>query len=260
VLRFTLLTAAALGWIVSAAPVRAFDESRAMRESQAAIGRTVRDVEFVTSAGQPVRLDAFRGRPVVISMIYTSCAGVCPATTRQLALAVRVARGALGNDGFTVISVGFDTVHDTAQALRDFAGTQHVGDAHWLFVSAAPEQIAQLSADTGFWFAPGSGIFDHLVQTTLLDASGRVVLQLYGNEFRPLDLAEPLRKAVVGAPIATSSGPSVLARVRLLCTVFDPRLGRYRTDYSLALSLAIAITTLAGLLVSMSRAWRSAGR
>jgi len=249
-----------LGLLLLSGRAVAFDEAAALRASQQAIGTEARNVSLTSSAGERIRLEQFRGHPLVLSMIYTSCAGICPLTTQRLAAAVRVARGALGTDGFTVLSVGFDTARDTPQALREFAAEQRVGDAHWILATGAPEQIETLAHDTGFGFVAAGGSFDHLVQTTLLDARGRVVLQLYGNEFQPLDLAEPLRKAALGAPVSGAAPWSLLSRVRLLCTVYDARLGRYRTDYSLALSILIALTTLSGLLVIVSRAWRNAVR
>ena len=217
----------------------------------------MRDVGFLTDTGEQVRLSDLRGKPVVISMIYTSCSSICPLTTRQLAAAVRVARGALGPSGFTVLSIGFDTARDTPQALHVFAAEQGVSDPRWWFVSASPEDIARLSADIGFWFAPGSGgMFDHLIQTTLLDGRGRVVRQLYGNEVSGLQLADPLRRAALGAPLGGKPVRSLFDRVRLLCTVYDVRLGRYRVDYSLALSILIALSTLIALLIVVARAWR----
>jgi protein SCO1 len=246
----------ALALVATAPACASFDEAAAVRASQQALGREVRDVSLLTATGDRVRLADLRGKPVVISMIYTSCAGICPATTRQLAAAVRVARGALGPSGFTVLSVGFDTARDTPQALQAFAAAQHVSDPRWWFVTASPEDIASLAADTGFWFAPGAGMFDHLIQITLLDGRGRVVRQLYGNEFSALEFTDPLRKAALGAPLTDRPVRSLIDRVRLLCTVYDVRLGRYRVDYSLALSILIALTTLIAVLIAVARAWR----
>ena len=243
--------------LLSAHPsAAAFDEGAALRVSQQAIGRELRDVELLTDRGARLRLAALRGKPVVISMIYTSCASICPATTRQLAAAVQVARQAVGAGGFVVLSVGFDTVHDTPPALRAFAATQRITDPDWIFATASAEDIGRLAADIGFWFAPGAGIFDHLVQTTIIDGRGRVVRQLYGNEFTVAELAEPLRKAALGAPL-TARSATLFDRVRLLCTVYDVRLGRYRVDYSLALSLLVALTALAAVLLAVIRAWRN---
>jgi protein SCO1/2 len=245
--------------LAAGAPAHAgFDAAVAMQASQQALGREVRDVVLVASTGERLRLADLRGRPVVISMIYTSCEGICPATTRQLAAAVRVARGALGPAGFTVLSVGFDTAHDTPRALQAFAATQRVTDPRWWFVSASPDDIARLAADTGFWYAPGAGLFDHLIQITMLDGRGRVVRQIYGNEFTALEFTDPLRKAALGAPIGAASIGGLFDRVRLLCTVYDVRLGRYRIDYSLALSILIALTTLLGVVIVIARAGRRA--
>ena len=243
--------------LLCAAPASAtFDEAAALLASRQAVGREVRDLDFLTVSGRPLRLSELRGKPVVISMIYTSCAGICPATTRQLAGAVRVAHELLGPSGFTVLSVGFDTARDTPQALQAFATAQRVSDPSWWFVTARPEAVAQLAADTGFWYAPGAGMFEHLIQITLLDGRGRVVRQLYGNEFSALEFTGPLRQAALGAPIAGAPVRSLLDRIRLLCTVYDGRLGRYRADYSLALGILIALTTLIGVLVVVGRAWR----
>ena len=246
--------ALALG--VAAPAYSAFDEAAALRASQQALGHEVRDVTFLTATGERMRLDELRGKPIVISMIYTSCAGICPATTRQLAAAVRIARGVLGPSGFTVLSVGFDTARDTPQALQAFAAAQRVADPRWWFVTASPEDISRLSTDTGFWFAPGAGMFDHLVQVTILDGRGRVVRQLYGNEFSALEFTDPLRKAALGAPLTEAPVRALFDRVRLLCTVYDGRLGRYRVDYSMALGIVIALTTLVAVLIVVARAWR----
>jgi protein SCO1/2 len=243
--------------VAAAMPANAaFDEAAALRASQQALGREVRDVRFRSATGERMGLAELRGKPVVISMIYTSCAAVCPATTRQLAAAVRVARGALGPSGFSVLSVGFDTVRDTPQALRAFAAAQGIADPRWWFVTAAPEDIARLASDTGFWFAPGAGASEHLIQITLLDGRGRVVRQLYGNDFNALEFTDPLRRAALGAPLSGTPVRSLFDRVRLLCTVYDVRLGRYRVDYSLALSIAIALTTLVAMIIAVTRAWR----
>lgn len=250
------IASAVIALAVAAPAYCAFDEAAALRASQQALGREVRDVRFLGAGGEPVRLAELRGKPVVISMIYTSCAGICPATTRRLAAAVRVARGALGPAGFTVLSVGFDTARDTPQALQAFAAAQAVSDSRWWFVTANPQDIARLASDTGFWFAPGAGMFEHLIQITLLDGRGRVVRQLYGNQFNALEFTDPLRKAALGAPISAAPFRSLFDRVRLLCTVYDVRLGRYRVDYSLALSILIALTTLVALLIFVTRAWR----
>ena len=69
-------------------PVLGFDEKTALTESQAAIGRRLGDYRFTDSDGRPVRLADLRGKPLVVSFVYTGCFQVCPATTQFLGKAV----------------------------------------------------------------------------------------------------------------------------------------------------------------------------
>ena len=66
-----------------------YDPDRALENSQAAIGNTIGDYELLDHLGAPVKLRSdHAGRPLLISMIFTSCHHVCPQTTKHLAIAV----------------------------------------------------------------------------------------------------------------------------------------------------------------------------
>jgi len=239
-----------------AADAAAFDPEQAIRLSQAAIGRPVTDVDFVTAQGGRLRLSEFRGRPVVMSMIYTSCLHICAPTTAELRRAVREARATLGAKSFTVLSIGFDTRNDTPERMGSFGRELKIEDPDWYFASVSEASVASLSNDLGFMYAPTAGGFDHLVQTTILDERGRVYRQIYGQSFMGTTLIDPLRRIRMGSSPAVDGAPGMLERVRLLCTVFDPKSGRYRFDYSLALAgvLGLLFTLTAGLYIG--RNWR----
>ena len=57
----------------------------ALAVSQAVIGQELADLQLTASDGSTVRLAELRGKPVLVSMIFTSCYHVCPAITRHLA-------------------------------------------------------------------------------------------------------------------------------------------------------------------------------
>jgi protein SCO1/2 len=117
----------------------AYDADAAVATSQAAIGRLLSDHVLTDSEGQTVTLADYRGRPLLISMIFTSCYHVCPAITQHLDFAVKAGREALGADSFQVITVGFDTPVDTPEAMRQFARKQGVEDPNWTFLSGSAE-------------------------------------------------------------------------------------------------------------------------
>jgi protein SCO1/2 len=250
-------TCGALLLLGAVAAAAAFDPDQAMRSSQAAIGRPVAEVAFVTDRGDRLRLSELRGRPLIVSMIYTSCVHVCAPTTAELRRAVRDARATLGAKSFTVLSVGFDTRNDTPERMAAFARELRIDDPDWYFASTDETSAAALARDLGFMYAPAAGGFDHLVQTTILDERGRVYRQLYGQSFEGTTLIDPLRRVRIGSSPAFGDAPGVLERVRLLCTVYDPKSGRYRFDYSLALAgvLGVIFVLMAALFVG--RNWRA---
>jgi protein SCO1/2 len=106
---------------VTAAPAAGqqnYDRDAALALSQGAIGAAVGDHTLRDTRGQPFHLRNLRGKPLIISLIYTSCHHVCPLITRNVAEKVEIAREALGDDAFTVITVGFDWQVDTPERMR----------------------------------------------------------------------------------------------------------------------------------------------
>src|SRR5262245_27539822 len=89
------------------------DPDRALKASQAAIGNRIGDYAFLDREGRDVRLADYRGKPLVVSFVYTGCFSVCPTTTAQLAKAIREARKTLGTGSFRVVTIGFNLPYDS---------------------------------------------------------------------------------------------------------------------------------------------------
>lgn len=234
------------------------DEQAALALSQGAVGTRVRDGAFTAADERRVRLADYHGKPLVVSLIYTSCHHICPATTRHLANAVEAARAALGNDSFTVLTIGFDTVNDTPAAMRSFARAQGVDLPGWEFLSADAATVERLVQDLGFRFQSSPKGFDHVVQASVLDADGRVYRQVYGTSFELPQLVEPLKELVYATPADASLLTRVGNRVKLFCTVYDAAADRYRFDYSLFVGIIIGALSLGTLGVMLVREWRRA--
>lgn len=235
----------------------AFDAGRALDASQAVIGRAIGDHLFSAADGRAVSIAGFRGKPLVISPIYTSCFHVCPQTTTYLARVTDMATAVLGEDAFAVLTVGFDTANDTPRRMQEFARARGIDSPQWTFASGDEATVANLMADIGFTYAPSVGGFDHMVQATIVDAEGRVYRQVYGQEFDAPMLVDGLKRLVLGQRAAESTLPSLVESVRLICTVFDPKSGRYRFDYSIVLSFAIGVICLGAIAAFIWRSWRA---
>lgn len=241
-------------------PGAPFAEKSALERSQAAVGTLVGDYWLVDSGGRSVNLATFRGRPAVISLIYTSCYHTCPMLTSHLAKVVEVAREALGEDSFSVLTIGFDTAIDTPRRMRMFAKKRDIGFSNWYFLSSDAATMEELTRDLGFTYFRSPKGFDHLSQTTVINAEGHVYRQVYGESFEAPTLVEPLKQLVFGEDADPTTLAGWLNGVRLFCTVYDPTSGRYRFDYSLFIAIAVGFVSLGSIGIFVVRAWRQPGK
>jgi protein SCO1/2 len=234
-----------------AAAVDLYNPDAALQRSQSAIGQQIGDYGLLDTYGGTVNLRSdFEGRPLVISMIFTSCHHVCPATTKHLAKAVETAREALGEDSFDVVTIGFDVANDTPNAMAAFARRQGIDQEHWQFLSASSDTIQKISDDLGFKFFPTPRGFDHINQSSIIDRNGVVYGQVYGVTFELPWLVEPLKEIVFNRP--SSAGhlfSGLVDRVKLFCTVYDPATGRYRFDNSLFVQIAVGASMILAILM-----------
>jgi len=231
----------------AAAANTALDGQQALRISQAALGNAIGNYRLREAGGAEVRIAEFRGRPLVINLIYTACAHSCPVIVQTLADAVSDAQSALGADRFNVITVGFDTAHDTAERMRSYARQQGIDLPNWRFLATDGETMRELAGQLGFsYFASAKG-FDHLAQVSIIDGNGVVYRQVYGEYFDSPFLVEPLKDLVFGRGASLTSLDGLVDRLRLFCTLYDPAAQRYRFDYSVFIGFGIGLAVLASV-------------
>ena len=234
----------------------AFDGDEALRVSQAAVGRRLSDHSFLNRNEEEVSLSDYSGKPLLISLIYTSCYYSCSVFTRYLGEIVDVAREALGEGSFSVVTIGFDAVNDSPGRMALYASGQGIDDPGWSFLSGDVETLQALTSELGFTFAASPKGFDHMAQVTVIDANGAVYRQVYGDRFEPPALVEPLKELVFGLDPTSSRIDRWVDNVRLFCTIYDPSTGRYRFDYSIFVALIIGTLCLAAIAIFIVRAWR----
>jgi len=259
-LRLTLAIAAlAITVPASAEPTAiSLDQASALRASQAVLGTSIGDFTLLDRDGRPVRLSRYRGKPLVVSFIYTGCFQVCPLTTRSLQAAIEAGRGVFGSTQFNVVSIGFNQPADSPQALKAFARQHRIDAPNWDFLSPQASIVEPLTRAFGFNYLPTPAGFDHVVQATLLDAEGRVYRQIYGDQLNAASLGEPLAQLLRNAPMPQRFRlDELIDRVRILCTDFDPVTGKARVKYGLILEIAGGITFALTMLWFFLAEWRA---
>jgi protein SCO1/2 len=114
--------------------------------------------------GKPVRLADLRGKPVVVTFLYTTCEDTCPLTAQQ----IRIALDDLGYD-VPVVAVSVDPSNDTARRARAFSLEQRMrGRMRWALGDA--RQLRRIWKAYGIQAQTVDA--EHTASTVLLDARG----------------------------------------------------------------------------------------
>ena len=241
-----------------AAAQQDYDRDAALAVSQGAVGHMIGEHTFRDISGQPFQLQALRGKPLVVSLIYTSCHHVCPLITANIEKNVDIAHEALGEDAFSVVTIGFDWQVDTPERMRMYASAKGIDVPGWYFLSGDEASVQAISKAVGFQFFPTAKGFDHLSQTTVVDADGRVYRQIYGQDFDAQAFVEPLKELVFDTPRDASLVDHWVDTFKLFCTVYDPNTGRYQFDYSIFMTILVGVLCLGAILLFIVYEWRHA--
>ena len=131
-------------------------------------------VKLTARDGSRIRLDQLRGRPVLISMFYASCAGICPAVAFNMRR-MEAALTAEQRQNLRSVMVSFDPANDNEAALGKFARDNKLEDPRWIVARTPVSSVRELAAALRFRYRalPGGG-FSHSTIITVLDADGVV--------------------------------------------------------------------------------------
>lgn len=135
--------------------------------------------------GDPISMREFRGRPVVVTFLYTTCEDTCP-------LQAQTIRGALDQLGHDVpaIAIAVDPPRDTPERARAFLVKQRaLGRINFVLGSRA--QLRPLWK--GFAIRPQSLTEEHQARITLVDRRGYQRIGYPGSQATPERLAHDLR-------------------------------------------------------------------
>lgn len=145
--------------------------------SHLAVIQPTPEFTLTTQAGTPLRSADLRGKVLLVSFIFTTCSGSCPATTHRMAQVQQElkARGFLKKDQVRLLSISLDPARDTPQALSNYMKLYDVEAASWSFLTGSVDEVAKVVKDWGMWARPAAnGQLDHPSRIYLVDRQGRV--------------------------------------------------------------------------------------
>jgi protein SCO1/2 len=139
--------------------------------------------------GQPVDIDSYRGKAVLVTFLYTNCPDVCPLITSNLRVALNL-MGPKVASKTQIIAVSVDPRGDTPKAVAAFlARHEMTGRMQYLIGSAA--ELSRV------WKAWGVGSERDAQQPQFVNHSGLVYgvtgsgkrLTIYAASFQPSEIA-----------------------------------------------------------------------
>lgn len=149
------------------------------------------DAQLLNTQGKTVSLKELRGKPVVISMAYTSCAYACPMILAQMQQLEKELQ-AKGKKDVQFVLVSFDPKKDTPNVMKDYAEKRKLSSQWKLFTAQddkAPREIANL-LDIKYKKMENGMDYDHSFVIAVLSADGVVKGRQVGADKDPKDLAK----------------------------------------------------------------------
>ena len=131
--------------------------------------------------GHTISMRAFRGKPVIVTFLYTTCDNECPAMAQ-------VVKGALDDlrTDVPAIAVAVDPPRDNAERARAFLSKQRV-IGRMDFVLGSRSQLKPLWK--GFAIQPQTVSQEHQARFTLVDKRGFQRIGFPGNRATPEAIA-----------------------------------------------------------------------
>jgi protein SCO1/2 len=155
------------------------------RSSRLAVIRRAPDFALVNQAGKPVSLADLRGQVLLVSFVFTTCNGSCPATTHRMCqVQDELKRRSLAQGKHArLISITLDPTRDTPQVLKTYAALYDADLSMWDFLSGTTGDVAKVIADWGMWVRPSkNGQLDHPSRVFLVDGRG-IIREIYNLDF-----------------------------------------------------------------------------
>src|SRR5206468_6583276 len=105
--------------------------------SRLAVIRKAPDFALVNQDDKAVKLSDFRGRVLLVSFVFTTCNGACPATTHRLAkIQEAIRQDAKSLHGrVQLVSITLDPARDTPEALRNYRKLYDLPSDNWEFLT-----------------------------------------------------------------------------------------------------------------------------
>jgi protein SCO1/2 len=152
--------------------------------------------------GKEIRLHDYRGKALLLTFIYTRCPlpEYCTLMSNNFAQIDRELQQTPDVYNKThLLSVSIDPTYDTPQVLRSYGAAhteryQEETFTHWEFASG--EQVKDMAQFFGLRYFDEKDQIIHGLKTAIIKPDGKVAKVYSGNEWKPEDVVNELKRAL----------------------------------------------------------------
>lgn len=156
-------------------------------------GETMPAFTLVDQAGAVVTSQALRGRVLVVSFVFTTCAESCPLITAQLARTQTRVRSERLDERVRFVSITLDPATDRPDVLRRYADAYGLDLASWHLLTGGAEDVGRVVRAFGLSAVARERIV-HGSLVVLVDREGRIAERRTDLELDPDRLLASVRK------------------------------------------------------------------
>ncbi len=220
------------------------------------------DLMFKDERGTATPLSRYfkQGKPVVLTMNYSDCPGLCLAQLNNIVDTLRELGGAGIGDKFHMVSVSIDPTESYTKAA--LTKQKYVGlladpgaEKGWHFLTGEQKAIRTLANSLGFHYAydKASKRYSHAAVTYFISSDGRICRYFLSLGEEPAQFKFALNDASEGR-----LGQSLSDTFVQMCYSYDPDANRYTADARRLLSFSAGAFVL--LLIGFTAPFWFAGR
>jgi protein SCO1/2 len=143
------------------------------------------DVALINQDGDKFSQADLKGKVWLVSFVFTTCNGTCPATTHRMGQiqAALKNKGLLKGGRVKLVSITLDPARDTPEVMRGYMKLYDADPAGWSFLTGQAEQVKKVHEAWGMWTKPAAnGQLDHPSRIFLVDKKGRI-REIYHLDF-----------------------------------------------------------------------------
>ena len=148
---------------------------------------------LIDQFGRPISLAQFKGKPVVLTFLYTHCPDQCPLTAEKLHAVML----SLGSDAqrVGVVAVSTDPRRDTTAAALNFSQVHRMQN-YWHYLLGTESELSPVWSSYSVYAAPTptstGGSVAHTTAVYVIDKQGRERV-FFGSDFTSEQLTKDLQ-------------------------------------------------------------------